>query len=357
MGGSFVYSNPPVIHWGPGSLQVVRGELARLGARHPALVTTRSVETNADLTSAVWAGLGQPASRVIAVIGQHAPVHDIEAAVAIVAASPADSIVSLGGGSPIDAAKIVAIQAAERRGSSGGRLPHLALPTTLSGAELAAGAGFTDQSGAKVGSGDPRGLPDLVVYDAELTVATPTLLWLSSGIRALDHAVEGYLAGGEHPLSDVLALEAVRRLFRTLPEARHQPEDLRVKTENQLAAWFSYTLPGPSANGLSHRLGKQIGARHGIPHGITSCLLMPHVMLYLAPRRPLRMKQLASATGDGGDPTSAADDVSKLIAGLGLPQRLGDFGLSEPDLRAAARALADGDHSAAELLAVYHAAL
>jgi alcohol dehydrogenase class IV len=153
-----------------------------------------------------------------------------------------------------------------------------------------------------------------------------------------------------------MALEAVRRLFRSLPEARARPDDVAVRTENQLAAWFSYTLPGPSAAGLSHTLGKQIGARHGIPHGVTSCLLLPHVMRYLATRQPERLGELSRATGSCGGPLAAADDVSALIHTLGLPQHLSEFGLGEKELRAAAEAMA-GDHPADDLYAIYTAAL
>ena len=72
-----------------------------------------------------------------------------------------------------------------------------------------------------------------------------------------------------------------------------------MRTENQLAAWFTFTLPGPSAGGLSHVMGKQIGARHGIPHGVTSCLLLPHVVRFLAERMPERVAKLGKATGSG----------------------------------------------------------
>src|SRR5204863_2250708 len=120
--------------------------------------------------------------------------------------------------------------------------------------------------------------------------------------------VEGYLAVGEHPFNDVMALEAIRRLFSSLPRAKAVPDDVAVRTENQLAAWFSFTLPGASASGLSHMMGKQIGARYGIPHGVTSCLLLPHVMRSLAGRMPERMSILSSTMG--GD---APDCVQRLI--------------------------------------------
>jgi alcohol dehydrogenase len=103
-------------------------------------------------------------------------------------------------------------------------------------------------------------------------------------------------------------------------------------------------------------LGKQIGARHGIPHGVTSCLLLPHVMRYLAGSQPERLAELSRATGSCGGPLAAADDVSALIQSLGLPQHLSEFGLGPGELRAAADAMA-GEHSAENLLAIYTAAL
>src|SRR5207247_2525618 len=83
-----------------------------------------------------------------------------------------------------------------------------------------------------------RSLVATVSYDGDLALMTPLDLWLSTGIRALDHAVEGFLADGEHPFNDVMALEAIRRLFDSLPRAKSAPEDAGVRTENQLAAWF-----------------------------------------------------------------------------------------------------------------------
>src|SRR5437762_5359836 len=216
-----------------------------------------------------------------ATIAQHAPIAQVEQAIKDASDAGIDGVVSFGGGSPIDSAKIVALRV--------GGLPHVAMPTTLSVAELAAGAGFTDETGTKGGMRDPKLLPDVVIYDAELTLKTPMELWLSTGIRALDHAVEGFLADGEHPFNDVMALESVRRLFHELPLSKATPADLDCRARCQLAAWFSFTLPGASASGLSHVMGKQIGARHRIPHGVTSCLLLPHVMRHLAGSKPERM--------------------------------------------------------------------
>ena len=321
--GDFTYSNPRMIHWGGGSV----ARLGELKAERIAVVTTRSLRDKVDR-------LPIHASCVVTV-GQHAPLAQIDAGVETVRG--ADAIVSFGGGSVIDAAKIISVKL--------GALPHTAVPTTLSVAELAAGAGFTNEAGDKAGMRDPRLMVETVIYDAELTLWTPLDLWLSTGIRALDHAVEGYLAEGEHPLNDVMALEAIRRLFDSLPRARATPDDVKVRTENQLAAWFSFTLPGASAAGLSHTMGKQIGARHGIPHGVTSCLLLPHVMRYLGPKVPDRMAALP-----------APDEVYQLIATLGLPQHIAAYGIGEPELHRAADELA-GKFSSEDLVEIYLAAL
>jgi alcohol dehydrogenase class IV len=325
---TFTYSNPRVIHWGAGSV----AKLRELEARAIAVVTTRSLRDSVDRLPIRAA--------CTVVISQHAPMSEIDEGVRI--AQGADGIVSFGGGSPIDAAKIISVRLA---GSDGRALPHTAVPTTLSVAELAAGAGYTNEQGDKAGMRDPRQMVSAVIYDAELTLATPMELWLSTGIRALDHAVEGFLAEDEHPFNDVMALEAIRRLFDSLPRANAAPDDLGVRTENQLAAWFSFTLPAASAAGLSHTMGKQIGARYGIPHGVTSCLLLPHVMRYLGALMPDRAVRLPSP-----------DDVHGLIASLDLPQHIAAFGIGEPELRRAAEELS-GKYSSDDLLGIYLSAL
>jgi alcohol dehydrogenase class IV len=349
--GSFHYANPRAIHFGAGSLSELAAELNRLQVTHVAVITTRSLVEERNLLGRVIGAMGEAETKITEVISQHAPMTEIDAAIARTTEVGVDGIVSFGGGSAIDAAKVIAVKLADRHGLAYRGLPHVAVPTTLSVAELGGGAGYTDEAGDKAGMRDVRLLLDSVIYDSQLTRATPMQLWLSTGIRALDHAVEGFLSDGVHPFSDVLALEAVRGLFSSLPRAKAAPQDLAVRTENQLAAWFSFTLPVASASGLSHVMGKQIGARHAIPHGVTSCLLLPHVMRYLAREMPDRMALLAPATGP--DP---ADRVEELIASLGLPQHIADYHVGESELRKAAEDLA-GQRPASDLLGIYLAAL
>src|SRR5450759_113976 len=307
---AFSYANPRAIQWGPGALTQLAPELKRLQMNRVALFTNRSLLAEGKLVERVRGAMGEAEAPATVVISQHAPHTEIDAAVELATEAGVDGVVSFGGGSAIDAAKIVAVKLADRRGLAYRGLPHIAIPTTLSVAELAGGAGFTNEAGDKAGMRDVRLLLDSVIYDAELTLATPMNLWLSTGIRAMDHGVEGFLAEGEHPFSDTLALEGIRRLFPSLPRAMATPADVEVRTENQLAAWFTFTLPGLSAGGLSHVMGKQIGARHGIPHGVTSCLLLPHALRFLAERMPERVAKLGEAKGSG----DAAGDIQRQIA-------------------------------------------
>jgi len=309
--GTFTYANPPTIHWGSGALVKVADDLRRRRVTRAFVVTTRSVAANSSLFDRLKSTLGGGDVVGMAVIGQHAPATDVAAAVAEASRARPDVLISMGGGSPIDATKSIAFAMAtgldlcDPKAASRARdfdpqpddlLPHVSIPTTLSAAELSGLAGFTTEGEhEKVGLRSAALIPSMVVYDAELTLHTPLDLWLSTGIRAVDHAVETILAPGDHPFPDTLALEALGRLQRSLRATRADPTDLPMRTESQLGAWFSFTLPLPAASGLSHTLGKRIGSRHGIPHRVCSCLLLPHVMRYLAPRTAAKQARIASA--------------------------------------------------------------
>jgi alcohol dehydrogenase class IV len=359
----FRYANPPAIFWGAGCVR--EGLLEALGpARRVLLVTTQSAVRDEALAGAVSTLLGD---RLLgrALVGQHAPAASVMEAVS--QARSADALLSLGGGSPIDAAKAIAFSLAtgldlrapdapqrSRSMTVKDPLPHVALPTTLSVAELSGSAGFSAEgTREKVGVNAPQLVPKAVFYDAELALRTPLPLWLSTGIRAVDHAVETLIAEGEHPLPDTCALEALRRLKVALPAAKARPEDADARTEGQLGAWFSYLLPSKAAAGLSHRLGKQIGSRHGIPHGVTSCLLLPHVLRYLTPRHEPSCRRIAEALSA----RSAADGVAELIERLEVPRHLSQWKLSDDDLREAAKPLVTEEHSEADLLGILRAAL
>jgi alcohol dehydrogenase class IV len=363
--GTFRYENPDTIHFGEGcTREALVGELDRIGAQRAFLVTTRSAGKSAG--RAVEEILGKRIAGRFDRITQHSPAALVMEAASAARDARADAFVSVGGGSPIDAAKAAAFalvtgldlrdpsSVAKARGlAAKGALPHLAVPTTLSVAELSGSAGFSAEStGEKVGVAGRELRPAAVFYDGDLVIDTPIELWLTTGIRAVDHAVETILAEGEHPLPDAAAAESLRRMPAALLAAKADPRSAQARGEGQIAAWLSYLLPGPAARGLSHTLGKRIGSRHGIPHGVTSCLLLPHVVRFLGPRKPRAVERLRGALG--GEP---ADAIRDLVTRLGLPQHLAAFRLTEADLRAAVAPLAGKPHSEEELLGIFRAAL
>ena len=368
--GSFRYTNPSTIHWGAGSLAThLSREVEQRNLRRAFVISTRSVAAHPALGARLSELLGERCVGAFGGISQHAPAASVAAAVDAARAAQPDVLISFGGGSPIDAAKAVAFglatgldftdpNAAENARQIKARdlLPHIAIPTTLSAAELSGLAGFTTETDhEKVGLRGEALIPSVVIFDAELSLHTPLELWLSTGIRAVDHAVETLLAPGAHPFSDVLALDGLRRLRASLLLTRADPSDLFARTESQLGAWFSFTLPGPAASGLSHTLGKRLGSRHNIPHGVTSCLLLPHVMRYLAPRTSAAQARIAEALGS--EDQCAADIIAQLIERLDLPRHLAAYGLTEADLETAARPVASDDYPLKDLIDVLRGAL
>ena len=306
------------------------------------IITGRSLNEKTVLVRRVEALLGGKHAGTFAGIGQHTPGGAVEGAAVEAEMAAADLLVSVGGGSVIDGTKAVAREL--------GYPGQVAIPTTLSGAEWANRAGVTDESaGRKRGFTDPKAVPQVVVLDPEATVFTPEKLWLSTGIRALDHAVEGFLYGGDHPITDVTGLEGARRLMEYLPLSRRQPEDLDVRHELQLASWLAYFGPANTPMGLSHELGRRIGASYEVPHGVTSCItLAPSLQLGKKRVQDDRWHMLSLALG--GDP---AERVSSLVEELALPGRLREVGVPEEDLEAIAK---EYDERAGEAFAILRAA-
>ncbi|MDQ3252162.1 MAG: iron-containing alcohol dehydrogenase [Actinomycetota bacterium] len=289
------------------------------------VITGRSLNEKTGLIRRVEALLGGRHAGTFAGIGQHTPGGTVEKAATEAEAAAADLLVSVGGGSVIDGTKAVAREL--------GYPQQVAVPTTLSGAEWAHRAGVTDERmGRKRGFDDPKTVPRVVVLDPGATVFTPERLWLSTGVRALDHAVEGFLYGGDHPVNDVTGLEGARRLMEYLPLSRREPEDLDVRLELQLASWLAYFGPANTPMGLSHELGRRIGASYEVPHGITSCItLAPSLQVMKQRVQGDRWSKLSESLG--GEPP---ERVSSLVEDLGLPSRLREVGVPEEDLEAIA---------------------
>jgi maleylacetate reductase len=337
MGGTHTFLRTARVHFGPESLRKLEEEARPW--RRAFVITGRTLDEKTDLIPRVEMLLEGKHAGTHVGMGEHTPGSAVELAAGEAESSGADMLVSVGGGSVIDGTKAVARQL--------GYPAQVAVPTTLSGAEWAHRVGVTDEAaGKKSGFADPQAVPPVVILDPEATVFTPERLWLSTGIRALDHALEGFLYGGDHPVTDVTGLEGARRLMDLLPRSEADPDSLEVRGELQVAAWLSYFGPLNTPMGLSHELGRRIGASYNVPHGVTSCItLAPSLKAAQETTPKERWLRLADALG--GDP---AGRISCLVRGLGLPHRLRDVGVPEDEFENIAAGFGDRKIDALRIL-------
>lgn len=294
------------------------------------IITGTSLVTKTPLIRQLEEKLGKYHAGTISGIGQHGPISDVERAIETVLSRPdVDTIVSVGGGSPIDTAKVISLRAKERRGEF---LTHLTIPTTLSAAECTAGGGYTKADGIKVGFRAPEMGVSGIFYDAQYAQYTPKDLWLSTGMRAMDHAVECMY----HPSSaevpwKALSIWAVGELFECLLKARDShPFDEVVTTRLMLAAYASSGLKGENLKGgmgLSHSLGHALGSPYGIPHGVTSCMTLGKVVKLKAHESAASAKQISrllpaiggqSTGNDLRDALAVGDSIIALVNSLSL---------------------------------------
>ena len=333
--GTHTFLQTGRVHFGVGSLGKLSEEASSV--ERVFVVTGRTLREKTDLVRRVEGLLGEKHAGTFDGMGQHTPGSAVEEAAW--QAEGSDLLVSFGGGSVIDGTKAVARKLGYPR--------QVAIPTTLSGAEWAHLVGVTDEAaGRKAGFADEAAVPTVVILDAEVTLPTPEGLWLSTGIRALDHAIEGFLSPTEHPIEDVTGLEGARRLMEYLPRSKERPDDLRARHELQIAQWLAYFGPKNTPMGLSHNLGRRIGASYGVPHGYTSCITLAPTLDVLGERVPRERWELLKGAL-GGEP---GERVAGLVGELGLPSRLSEVGVPEEDLDAIAGEFGERAGDAREVL-------
>lgn len=340
---SFRTIGPDRVESGAGSIDRLPKRLDNMGATRVLIATSKSVLAKTPNVGRVETLVADRLAGTFATCREHSPEDDIDQVIAAMETSRADVVVSIGGSSVFDTVKVATSRLADRLGAA--PVPQVAIPTTLSAGEFSPGAGYTAAAtGEKMLVIDYRVAPACVILDPAATVDTPETLWLGTGIKALDHALEAVWSRRPHPYVDALALEAVRLLFHNLPATR-EGADLEARAACQLGAWMSIAGVGASGMRLSHFLGHQIGARMHIPHGITSCILLPAVMRYL--QRDTLEAQVRIAVAMGVETSGrkreavadeAADRLSALIAGLGLPTTLSAAGGNLADIDAVATA-------------------
>lgn len=320
-----------VVH-GPGAVADVPAIVEELGAHRVLIVTGRTLAERTHQIGALERVLGGAHVGTFARMRAHAPRADVEDAIALVHASGADLLIGYGGSSVTDATKIVAV----RSGSDA--IPQIHIPTTLSSGEWTPASGMTgDLPGVKTYVVDPRMAPHTIVLDPEVTLNTPMELWLSTGMKAIDHACEAMWGPRAHPMTDTLATEAIRTLRRSLPRTLAAPGDLDAREASQIAGWMSMAGVINVRVHLSHTLGHQIGARWDVPHGLTSSITVPAVMRHVEAENPGGVARVAAAF-DAPTVDTGADAITALVESLGLPTRLRDVGADPADFSAVAEA-------------------
>jgi alcohol dehydrogenase class IV len=328
---------------GAGSVERLSLEMERRGLERAVVVTGRTLGAS-GLLERITGPLGGRCVAVSTAARQHVPSCSVVKLAQLLEEQRADTVISFGGGSPIDTAK-AAIYNLIAGGSvpAGAKPPaHIAIPTTLSAGEFTAVAGITDEkTRVKRPVSDSRLTPRTVIADPTLTLETPAWLWAASGIRALDHAIESIYSVRHYPVSDAAASSGLTMLLQHLKPSLDSADAcvLEHRGECQLAAWMCVFGVTNAGFGLSHALGHQIGPRWNVPHGMTSCITLPHAMRFMAGFAADRFRPIAEGFGvpfDTAEPTRAAlacaDRAATFIAQFDVPQRLRDVGVPQDEL-------------------------
>jgi len=352
--GVYRYPHMDRVIYGRPLAEVLGDEVERLDAHAVYVLASGSLASNTDVVTTVRRVLGNRCAGVTAKIGAHTPRDDVVEAANAARDAGADLLLTVGGGSITDAAKMVGLclgnNVAEASGLDAYRavigsdgsvrrpaidapgVRFIAIPTTLSAGEFNASAGCTDTvRHVKESFAHPLMAPRTVILDPGPTVHTPEWLWLSTGIRAVDHAVEDLCSVNSQPMSDAASIRALRLLGAGLRAVKTNPADIAARLDCQLGAWMSMvgTQTGVT-KGASHGIGHVLGGTAGVPHGYTSCVMLPHVLRFNHAVNGERQAMVSEALGTPERP--AADAVAGLIADLGLPSRLRDVGVKEEQL-------------------------
>lgn len=319
-------SFPCPIVFGPGSIQELPKELNRLGARRPLIVTDEGVKSaglvrkvldvldQAQIRTAVWDGCTPNPTDV-----------DVERGLAAYKKEGCDSIIGLGGGSPLDCAKLVRLMVnhppplSRYDDATGGDKhitsnvpPMVAIPTTAgTGSEVGrSGVATLPDTGRKTVIFSPYLIAGAAIIDPELTLGLPPGATAATGIDALTHCIEAYLSKGQHPLADALALDGIRRVGKYLARAvKDGKQDLEARQEMMAAAMMG-AIAFQKGLGACHSLAHALTPIAGTHHGLANALVLPAVLEYNRQAVPEKLAEIAVALGE--DPKQPVDGLAKL---------------------------------------------
>jgi len=331
----------PRLVFGPGAFDNAVEYLSQPGVRRPFIVA-------APMHRALASRL-HPQAQVDCTTNAEPTVAHFERLLAAARAAESDAVIGLGGGSVLDAAKLVAAllhssqTVTESFGS--GRLtprstPLLCLPTTAgTGSEVSPNAILLDEDDAsKRAVISPSLVPDAAFIDPALMLTVPASITAGTGIDALTHCIEAYTNNFAHPLIDTWALDGVRHIAAHLVTAIREPRNLQARTHLALGSLYGGLCLGPVNTAAVHALSYPLGSRFHIAHGHSNAVLLPHVVRFNIDAVPDRYAAIALALGaekmDDATATAHAGlrKLWKLIDETGLEMRLSALGIPREEL-------------------------
>ena len=352
--GRVVFGAMDEVVVGEAAAAALVAQMDRLSASRAFLMVSGTLNRQTDEIEKIRDALAARFAGLFDAMPQHTPREAVIAATDAARAARADLIVTVGGGSITDGAKAVQLCLAndirtvadiDRIRAVKGAVPainapsvrQISVPTTIAGGEFSSIAGVTNQqTHVKEMLAHRLAMPRAVILDPAITLHTPEWLFLSTGIRAVDHCVEGLCSREAHPYADAQALKGLALLAQGLPRVKADPRDLDARMDCQIGTWLSV---GPLASGVpmgaSHGIGYVLGAAYGVPHGYTSCVMLPSVMRWNKSANGERQALVANVMGHPGE--DAADVLDRFIRGLGMPRSLGEVRVGKEHFDAIAK--------------------
>ncbi len=342
------------VHIGRRAADALAEEASVLNAQRVFLLVSSTMRSTTNEIALIEEALGDRVARVFDGIGPHGPRTDVLRAIHAAREVNADLIITVGGGSVTDAGKVIAlglkhnIQTFEDfegyyvhvNDAGDTVVPQfdapdirvICCPTTLSGGEFNTMGGVTDdRENKKQGYTHRMMAPIAIVLDPALTVYTPEWLWTSTGVRAVDHALEALGSKHSNHFCDGVAASALRLLSKALPDVQANPDDLDARLRCQVGAWQSMIpIIGGVPMGASHAIGHVLGGTADVPHGYCSCVMAPAVLAYNKPANGDKQAQISECFGRPGEDASAVVDA--FIRGLGMPRSLADVNVTNDQL-------------------------
>lgn len=346
---------PPAANWnfptrvwfGIGRASEIAQAISEIGSHNLLLVTDQGLAKNpmiAEMRKQLSAASIKQG--VFTRIKPNPTGQNIESGVAAFRAGNHDSVIAIGGGSALDAAKAVALMVGQARPiwdfedigdnwrsvNVEGMVPVIAIPTTAgTGSEMGRSSVITQENPyRKVIIFHPKMLPELVIMDPELTKGLPRILTAATGMDALSHAIEAYCAPGYHPMADGLAVQAMLMIRDSLVRAVEHGDDLDARS-NMLAASGMVCIALQKGLGAMHAISHPLGAVYDAHHGMLNAVLMPHVLRFNLSAIDQKLATLAETLSLGSNAVAFIDWTIDLRSKLGVPDRLSGLGVNVED--------------------------